>query len=94
MPHPTRNRTSPEVLLNSLVISRNETEKVLIEPSVNSIRLSICIKQADDTERILCKQFTRFMTMRAESFVILRRKAIPVSREGGGERGRGQGAGR
>lgn len=70
-------RTSIEVLLNSLTISRNESEKVLIETSINSIRLSICIKQADEIERILCKQFTRFMTMRAEGFIILRRKAIP-----------------
>jgi hypothetical protein len=30
----------------------------------------------------LCKKFTRFMTMRAEGFVILRRKAIPVSGAG------------
>lgn len=59
-----------------MLIARNESERVLIEPSVNSIRLSIAIKQADEIERILCKQFTRFMTMRAEGFVILRRKAV------------------
>jgi actin related protein 2/3 complex subunit 4 len=71
-------RTSPEVLLTPLTIVRSETERVLIEPSVNSLRLSIKIKQADDIERILCKQFTRFMTGRAESFVVLRRKPIEV----------------
>ncbi|CAO3695379.1 unnamed protein product [Rhizopus stolonifer] len=32
---------SKEVLMNPLVISRNENEKVLIEPSVNSVRISI-----------------------------------------------------
>ena len=62
-----------------VVISRNESEKVLIEGSINSLRLSIKIKQADDIERILCHKFTRFMMMRAENFVILRRKPIPVS---------------
>lgn len=72
-------RTSREVLLAPLTISRNENERVLIEPSVNSIRLSIRIKQADEIERILCHQFTRFLMQRAESFVILRRKPIPVS---------------
>jgi actin related protein 2/3 complex, subunit 4 len=70
---------SREVLLTPLVISRNENERVLIEPSVNSIRLSISIKQADEIEKILCHKFTRFMTMRAESFIILRRKPVPVS---------------
>lgn len=60
------------------MISRNENERVLIEPSVNSIRMSIKIKQADEIERILCNKFTRFMMQRAESFVVLRRKPVPV----------------
>ncbi|CUA75413.1 Actin-related protein 2/3 complex subunit 4 [Rhizoctonia solani] len=68
--------SSLEVLLTPLVISRSKTEQVFIEPSVNSIRMSIRIKQADDIERILCHKFTRFMMMRAENFVILRRKPI------------------
>jgi actin related protein 2/3 complex subunit 4 len=65
--------------MNHLVISRNENEKVLIEPSVNSVRVSIKIKQADDLERILCHKFSRFLMMRAENFVILRRKPVEVS---------------
>lgn len=75
----TADRGSKEVLLNPLTISRNENERVLIEPSVNSIRLSIKIKQADEIERILCHKFTRFMMQRAESFIVLRRKPIQVS---------------
>jgi actin related protein 2/3 complex subunit 4 len=65
--------------MNPLIISRNENEKVMIEPSVNSIRISIKIKQADEIETILCKKFTRFMMLRAENFIILRRKPIDVS---------------
>ncbi|KAF9433879.1 Arp complex subunit [Entomortierella beljakovae] len=68
--------TSKEVLLNPVVISRNDKERVLIETSVNSMRVSIAIKQADEIERILAHKFTRFLTQRAESFVILRRKPI------------------
>jgi actin related protein 2/3 complex subunit 4 len=68
--------TSPELLLNPLTISRNENEKVLIEPSVNSVRVSISIKQADEIEHILVHKFTRFLTQRAESFFILRRKPV------------------
>ena len=52
---------------------------MLIEPSVNSIRMSIKIKQADEIERILCHKFTRFMMQRAESFIVLRRKPVQVS---------------
>jgi actin related protein 2/3 complex, subunit 4 len=71
-------RTAQEVLLTPMVISRNENEQVLIEPSINSIRVSIRIKQADEIERILCHKFTRFLMMRAENFVILRRKPVSV----------------
>ncbi|CAJ0832438.1 1030_t:CDS:10 [Entrophospora sp. SA101] len=69
-------RSSPEVVMNPLIISRNEQEGVLIEPSINSLRMSIKIKQADEMERILCHKFTRFMMLRADNFIILRRKPI------------------
>lgn len=62
------------------MISRNENEKVLIEPSINSARVSIRIKQADEIENILVHKFTRFLTQRAEVFIVLRRKPVPVSR--------------
>jgi len=71
-------RSSKELLLTPVVVSRNEKEKVQIEGSVNSIRVSIAIKQADEIEKILCKKFMRFMMMRAEHFFILRRKPVEV----------------
>jgi len=37
--------TSKELLLTPVVISRNEKERVLIEGSVNSLRISIAVKQ-------------------------------------------------
>lgn len=77
-------RTSPEVLLTPLTVSRNENERVLIEPSVNSVRISIKIKQADEIENILVHKFTRFLEQRAESFFILRRKPIKVRHWDGG----------
>ena len=67
---------STELLLAPVIISRNKNEKVLIEASVNSVRVSIRIKQADDMEMILCKKMMRFLMMRAENFFILRRKAV------------------
>ncbi|KAI5818520.1 hypothetical protein BZA77DRAFT_307223 [Pyronema omphalodes] len=67
---------TPEVLLNPITIARNEQERVLIEPSINSIRISIKIKQADDNEVLLVHKFTRFLSQRAEQFVILRRKPV------------------
>uniref|UniRef100_A0A286ZXR9 Actin related protein 2/3 complex subunit 4 n=1 Tax=Sus scrofa TaxID=9823 RepID=A0A286ZXR9_PIG len=65
-----------ELLLQPVTISRNEKEKVLIEGSINSVRVSIAVKQADEIEKILCHKFMRFMMMRAENFFILRRKPV------------------
>lgn len=70
------NSHNPELLLNPVTIARNVHEKILIEPSINSVRVSISIKQADEIEQILVRQFTRFLTQRAELFFILRR--VPV----------------
>ena len=41
----TNFRSSKELLLTPVVISRNAKEKVLIEGSVNSLRISIAVKQ-------------------------------------------------
>nr|XP_054749943.1 actin-related protein 2/3 complex subunit 4-like [Lytechinus pictus] len=72
-------RSSKELLLAPVSVSRNEREKVLIEGSINSLRISIAIKQADEIEKILCHKFTRFMMLRADNFFILRRKPVEVS---------------
>ncbi|GMM52128.1 Arc19 protein [Starmerella bacillaris] len=66
----------PLALLNPMYISRNENEGVLIETSVNSVRMSLRVKQADELERILVTQFTRFLSRRAEQFLILRRNPL------------------
>ncbi|KAG0581349.1 hypothetical protein KC19_4G244400 [Ceratodon purpureus] len=69
-------KTSKELLLNPILICRNEAEKCLIESSINSLRISIKVKQADELENILAKKFLRFLSMRAESFQVLRRKPV------------------
>lgn len=71
-------RGSKELILNQVIVSRSENETCLIEPSINSVRVSIKIKQADEIEEILCHKFTRFLMQRAEQFLIMRRKAVEV----------------
>jgi actin related protein 2/3 complex subunit 4 len=66
-------RQNKEVLLQPLCISRNAQEKCLIEGSINSIRVSIGIKQSDEMEKVLVDRFSRFLSQRAEEFRILRR---------------------
>ena len=72
-----RCRLSKELLLSPVVVARNESEKTLIEASINSLRISICIKQSDEIEKVLVDRFSRFLAQRAEDFVILRRAPVP-----------------
>jgi len=72
-------QSSNEVLLQPLTITRTEMQKVKIETSINSVRVSVKIKQANEIEKMLCSHFCRFMTRRAENFRILRR--IPADKD-------------
>lgn len=47
-------RSSKELLLQPVLISRNEKEKVLIEGSINSVRVSIAVKQV--MEKNMCER--------------------------------------
>ncbi len=38
-------RSSKQLLLNPVIVSRNQNERILIEGSVNSVRISIAVKQ-------------------------------------------------
>lgn len=65
-----------ELLLQPAVVARNEKERCMIEGSINAVRISIGIKQADELENILVAKFSRFLCQRAEEFVILRRAPV------------------
>mmetsp|Transcript_5175 Transcript_5175/g.6611 ORF Transcript_5175/g.6611 Transcript_5175/m.6611 type:complete len:173 (-) Transcript_5175:103-621(-) len=69
-------KDTPMVIPRPLCVARDESEKCLIEPGVNSVRISIKVRQLDDTERWLCRKFARFFAQRAEHFVILRRRPV------------------
>ncbi|KAL0478748.1 actin related protein 2/3 complex, subunit 4 [Acrasis kona] len=81
--------TSKELLLNPVVITREKYnrknldgqdevgfERVMVEGSINSIRVSISFRKSDEAEKILSKRYMRFLTQRAEDFYILRRKPV------------------
>lgn len=67
-----------ELLLQPMVVSRNEKERCMIEGSINSVRISVAIKKSDEMEEILVDKFSRFLAQRAEEFVILRRAPVKV----------------
>ena len=67
-----------ELLLNPIVIHRSEHECVMIE-AVNSIR-SHQGETDHEMDAILASKFSRFLMQRADNFIILRRKPMPVRR--------------
>ncbi len=72
-------QTSKELLLNPVRIVRNEKEYCLIEPSINSVRISLKLKQeqSDPIDQLICSKFVGFMMKRAEDYEIMRR--VPVN---------------
>ena len=62
--------------MNPLVISRSDQEKTLVEASVNSVRISINIKKNQEIEELLTHMLDRFLSLRADKFLILRKKPI------------------
>ena len=69
-------KESPELMLNTLTIARNEQEKCLIESSINSVRLSFTIKKPKEIEQLLTHLFERFISLRADKFELIRRKPV------------------
>ncbi|OMJ80976.1 hypothetical protein SteCoe_18685 [Stentor coeruleus] len=69
-------RRSKELILPPILIARSKNEETLIEPSINSTRVSLKVKKLDDVDKLLTGMFMRFLMLRAEQFLIMRRKAV------------------
>ena len=70
--------TAKELSLKPIEIIRSPQEMVLMEPTINSVRVSMKIRQNDELEGWLMKAFLRLITQSAfaEAFRILRRVRI------------------
>ncbi len=69
-------QSSPEVILNALTICNDEYERVLIETSINSVRVSVTFRKGDPTASLVGERIASFLTQRAELFHVLRRKPV------------------
>ena len=70
-------RENPELLLNTVRVTRNEHEECLVETSVNSTRVSLRLRQVEPLDALLVRKFARFLAQRAEAFGVLRREPLP-----------------
>ena len=73
----TDSEKKSEVIARPIMIARSELECVFIETSINSVRISVKVKQMDDVDNFITKMFMRFLCQRADAFRILRRKPMP-----------------
>lgn len=71
--------SSEHSILSPLEINRSESERVLIERSINSVRISLRIKKADELEKLLIRNFSNFLMQRADSIPVLRRMPAKVN---------------
>lgn len=74
-------RMDRELLLQPLIIARDAQQKVRVEGSINSVRVSIGIKKSDELEFMLSDRFSRFLMQRAEDFKILRRVPVQIDQD-------------
>ncbi|KAK9822204.1 hypothetical protein WJX81_004183 [Elliptochloris bilobata] len=69
-------KDSPELLLEPVLICRNTQECALFEASINSVRISLKVRQRDVLEQWLVARQMNFLMDRAEAFRILRRSPV------------------
>lgn len=63
---------SKELLMKPIVITRNENEKVEIEASINSVRISLKIQRVD-VEELLSSIYCKFLMHRTDKLNIYRK---------------------
>ena len=67
----------PELLLQPHnIVLRGAEEKCLIEPSINSTRISFLFSQGDDLDGLLATSMYKFLGMKADHHLLLRRSPV------------------
>merc|ERR1712166_376086 len=64
------------LVLQPIVISKGSLDRVKLEVSINSVRVSLAIQMKDDVEKMIGRKYMAFMMRRAETFQVLRK--VPV----------------
>ncbi len=68
-------KENPEVVIKPIVICKNEEEKIEIEPSINSVLISLVIKKHAELEELLMGIYSNYLMNRADKMEIFRKKA-------------------
>ena len=70
-------RESLELINKPVIISRNESEKVEIETSINSVRVNVAVKKHQEIDKLIVGIYSNYLMNRANQLNILRKVAKP-----------------
>ena len=70
-------RESLELINKPIIISRNESEKVEIETSINSVRINVAVKKYQEIDKLIVDIYSKYLMNRANQLNVLRKVAKP-----------------
>ena len=70
-------RESLELINKPIIISRNESEKVEIETSINSVRVNVAVKKYQEIDKLIVDIYSKYLMNRANQLNVLRKVAKP-----------------
>ena len=68
-------KESPELTSKPIIISRNESEKVEIETSINSVRVNVAVKKYQEIDKLVVGIYSKYLMNRANQLNVLRKVA-------------------
>ena len=70
-------KENPELTSKPIIISRNESEKVEIETSINSVRVNVAVKKYQEIDKLVVGIYSNYLMNRANQLNVLRKVAKP-----------------
>ena len=70
-------KENAELTSKPVIISRNESEKVEIETSINSVRVNVAVKKYQEIDKLIVGIYSNYLMNRANQLNILRKVAKP-----------------
>ena len=70
-------KESAELISKPVIISRNESEKVEIETSINSVRVNVAVKKHAEIDKLIVGIYSNYLMNRANQLNVLRKVAKP-----------------
>ena len=68
-------KESAELTSKPIIISRNESEKVEIETSINSVRVNVAVKKYQEIDKLVVGIYSNYLMNRANQLNVLRKVA-------------------